>query len=293
MKSADELIRRFLAAGDEDRAGALLARLLDEHADRAIKNVVRRKLRVDLDRLWRLDEGAATTRAATPMKGRAPGKIRQERDAEDLYAHSVASLVAHLWDRKDAPNVEPIPDFGAYVHEIGVNAYRRLLRQQFPAYPCLRRKLLGLARGQPASPFALWPGGSPGEQIFGFRVWEGRPPRLTGGYWRWVRYPGELQNAVLLGDDPGALPFPRLVARILDWVGAPMDVDDLVKGLADLPVLRGAPMKGLADPPHSHGVPPEAKDGGEEVLQPAAPRHGRRGESRRAAGCGLLRGDQK
>jgi hypothetical protein len=210
MSTANELIRRFLAAGDEESASALLARLIEEHADRAIKDVVRRKLRVDLDR------------------GRRP-------DAEELYARSVASLLAHLWDRKDVLNTEPIPDFGAYVHEIGVNAYRRLLRQQLPAYPDLRRRLLALVRGGPtSSPFALWPGRSPGEQIFGFRVWEGRSPRLTGGYWRWVRYPGEIRDRVLLGDDPGAIPFPRLVTRVLESVGAPMDVDDLVVGLAEL-----------------------------------------------------------
>ena len=39
---------------------------------------------------------------------------------------------------------------------------------------------------------------------------------------------------VLLGDDPGRLPLPELVARILNWVEAPMDLDDLVNGLTEL-----------------------------------------------------------
>jgi hypothetical protein len=260
MNTADELIRRFLADEDEERASALMARLIEEHADRAIKNVVRRKLRVDLDRVRHRDEHAATAGGGAPGKRRAPGKARQERDAEELYACSVASLVAHLWDWKDAPNTELIHDFDAYVHEIGVNSYRRLLRRQFPAYPCLRRKLLDLVRDS-TSPFALWPGRSPGEQIFGFRVWAGRPPRLTGGYWQWLRHPGEIQSTLLLGEDPGEVPFPRLVARILVWVGAPMDVDDLVKGLADLPGLHGAAIDGSADARRSNHTAPDAGDG--------------------------------
>lgn len=224
-ENARDLLRLFLSAEDDERANPLLEQLICEHADPVIKTVVRRKMGVHLDYV-------------------IEPKRSIELDAEDVHATCVLSLLEHLVALRGGAikglTVDaPIHDFRAYVARIALNAFAQQMRRSYPERHRLRRKLWYLAQGRtPAKGFAWWPGPNPGQQICGFRAWEGRPVKFTGNYRRWQQDPWEFQQAATEPRDPRRVAFPELVAGVLNWVGAPMEVDDLVNGLMELLGIR-------------------------------------------------------
>jgi hypothetical protein len=223
---ADELIQEYFAVPADSQAELLLDRLLREHADPIIKNAIRRWLWVDLDFVWRLDARAPAG---------APGKTRKELSAEDLYSRIVLYLVTHLRARREATDAEPIRQFGAYVRQLAANAYREMMRRQFPARHHVRRKLLEMAPEQLSTlGLALHRDERSGAFLGALRHWQGETPPLARRDAQWLENPGAFRNEGLLGDDPATVPFPNLVARALDWAGAPMHIDDLTQGLSQL-----------------------------------------------------------
>ncbi len=238
-ENPQELLRLFLNAGGDEQANLLLERLVCEHADPVIKNVVRRKLGVHLDYVRRLDRMAVSGEAETAGTAFAPPKRSVELDAEDVHATCVLSLLEHLWSLRGSTEGAPIHDFRAYAARIALNAFAQQMRRRYPERHRLRRKLWYLAEARtPAKGFAWWPGQNPGEQICGFRAWEGRPIELTDNYRRWQQDPWAFQQAASEPRDPRRVAFPELVARVLNWVGAPMEVDDLINGLMELLGIR-------------------------------------------------------
>jgi len=242
--NARDLLRLFLSAEDDERANRLLERLICEHADPVIKTVVRRKMGVRLDDVRRLDRTATGGGTEPATSDFATPKHSVEMDAEDVHATCVLSLLEHLYALRGEAISGPIADvsihdFRAYVARIALNAFAQQMRRRYPERHRLRRKLWYLAEGRtPAKGFAWWPGPNPGEQICGFRAWEGRPIKFTDNYQRWRLDPWEFQLSATEPRDPRRVAFPELVADILNWVGAPMDVDDLVNGLMKLLGIR-------------------------------------------------------
>lgn len=232
-ESAQDILRLYLAADDEHQARLLLERLIQEHADPVVKAVVRRKMGVHLDYTRRLDQVASDGIQAGPKRS-------VELDAEDVHASSVLNLLEHLWALRGSGQADDtIQDFRAYVGRISLNAFAMHMRQRFPERHRLRRKLWYLTKNHsPVSGFALWQGQDSDEQIYGFRDWEGRPTKFTGNYQRWQQDPSEFQAEALAGRDPRGLSFPKLVAQILNWVEAPMNMDDMVNGLVQLLGVR-------------------------------------------------------
>lgn len=238
---ARELLRLFLNAEDDEQANPLLERLVCEHADPVIKTVVRRKMGVRLDDVRRLDGMASggETDSAVAMTKRSV-----ELDAEDMRGACVLSLLEHLralrGEAISSSTVDaPIHDFRAYVARIALNAFAQQMRRRYPERHRLRRKLWYLAEGRtPAKGFAWWPGPNPGQQICGFSQWKGRPIKFTDNYRLWRQDPWEFQLLAPSPRDPRRVAFPELIAGVLNWVGAPMDVDDLVNGLMELLGIR-------------------------------------------------------
>jgi DNA-directed RNA polymerase specialized sigma24 family protein len=234
-ETGQELLRLFLNAEDDEQANQLLERLFCEQADPVIKNVLRRKMGVHLDDVRRLDRMAGGGGAETAGNAFSPPKRSVELDAEDVHATCVLSLLEHLWSLRGSTTDAPIGDFRAYVARIALNAFAQQMRRRYPERHRLRRKLWYLAEGRtPVKGFAWWPGQNPSEQICGFRAWQGRPIELTDNYRRWQRDPWEFQQAAAEPRDPRRVAFPELVAEVLNWVGGPMEVDDLAGGLMEI-----------------------------------------------------------
>jgi hypothetical protein len=235
VNSAEELLKLFVDAEGDHLARTILEHLIHYHADPVIKDVVRRKMGVHLDYVRRLDRAVASREELA-----APPKRVADLDAEDVHATAVLNLIDRLWSLKSSAEETDINDFRAYVGRVALNAFAMHMRERCPERHRLRRRLWYLARGSTAiSGFATWQGRAPGDQVFGFEAWQGRPVSLAGNYHRWRHDPFECQNT-LSGRDPRRVPLPELVALILNWVGGPMDFDDLITGLAELLGIREA-----------------------------------------------------
>lgn len=238
--AAQGLLRRFLTTQDEVQASLHLERLICEHAEPVIKAVINRKMGVNVDFARRLDriDGKA---------GSAP-KRSVELDADDLCQTCMTSVTELLFTVRREGDVERILDFRAYVGRLALNAFAQQMRQCYPERHRLRRKLWYVAQGRtPVSGFAWWQDQISGEQLFGFQAWQGRPLKLTSEYRRWQDGPGEFVREALSDSDPRRLSLPDLLARILNWVRTPMEVDDLVTGLMELLGVTEAEIEAMGD----------------------------------------------
>jgi DNA-directed RNA polymerase specialized sigma24 family protein len=232
--NAQELLRLFLAAEEQDEASRLLERLIEEYADPVIKAVVRRKMGIRLDEVRRQDRIAG----AEAAKAFAAPKWSVELDAEDVHATCVLDLLEHLRALRKTGG-DTIRDFRGYVGRIALNAFAGHLRRRYPERHRLRRKLWYLARGRtPARGFAWWRDEASGETLCGFQAWKDQPLDFTANYRRWQQDPFEFQEEIFGGRDPRRMALPEALAQVLNWMGAPVAVDDLVDGLAELLGIR-------------------------------------------------------
>ncbi len=236
---ASQVLSRFMDEPDEGRATALVERLVREYADPVIKSVVRRKMEVYLDYVWRLDSRARGDEPDGSRPSRPIPKRSRELDAEDVYSSSVIDLIGHLWSVKSSPERLPMSDFSGYVARIAFNAFALHMRRQCPQRHRLRRKLWFLAQGHlPASGFTIWPGSTSGGQVFGFEAWRGRIPHQSGNCRQWKDDPKSFERSEFRQSDISRCALPDLISRILNWADSPMELDDLTNGLVELLGLK-------------------------------------------------------
>ena len=236
---ASKTLGLFLAEPDVRRATDLVERLVREHADPVIKSVVRRKMEVYLDYVWRLDRRARGGDPDGSRSSRSIPKRSRELDAEDVYSSSVIDLIDHLWSIKSCPDRLAMTDFSGYVARIAFNAFALHMRRQCPQRHRLRRKLWFLAQGNTtASGFAIWQVTSSRAQVFGFESWRGQDPQQTGNYRQWKDDPRTFERSEFRSVDISTCLLPDLTARVLNWVGSPMELDELTNGLVELLGLK-------------------------------------------------------
>jgi hypothetical protein len=232
MTNAQELLTLFFAAPDDRQAERILERLIHEHADPIIKAVLRRKMEVRLDSVRAVDG----RRVATGGNGRStlsglPQTLR-ELDAQDVHASSRLTLLEHLWALKERAQPATIQDFRGYVARVSLHAFASHMRHSCGERHRLYRRLWYLTQAQGRNArFALWPGRKPGQQLCGLKAWEGQPLRFSRNYLAWQEDPRTFERTVAAGRDPRQVLLSDLLAHILGWVGAPMEMNHLLNGL--------------------------------------------------------------
>ncbi|HLF56573.1 MAG TPA: hypothetical protein VI942_06975 [Thermoanaerobaculia bacterium] len=194
--TADARLAGYLAAADEERARHELGELLDVHASPLVWKVLRRQL---------------------GGRGGAPA------DLEDLHADVLLKLQLHLaaaraGDR-DAPS-----SFLDYVAVSAYNAVAGLQMARQPERTRLRDRVRYVLRREER--WASW-NGADRELVCGGAEQTGRP--AAGAVGERLR---DLARAELARTGAGWGRFPRLVAAVLDRLGEPCRVEDLVDALA-------------------------------------------------------------
>jgi hypothetical protein len=212
---SDPILLPFLQAEDAVQAEQLLTRLIVEHVEPLVKDIVGYKLRV----YFRHNDSRAVS-----------------RDAEDVYGDAIVQLLVRLGELRSNPADEGIRNFRSYVAVTAYRACNLHLRRKYPQRYSLKNKLRYFLTHQQG--FALWQGDAE-EWLAGFVRWQNQMPVSPDAEPSNKRL-NELRNdsqsfiAEMLPRGAVSAKLPELLTAIFKWTAAPVELDVLVSIVAEL-----------------------------------------------------------
>jgi DNA-directed RNA polymerase specialized sigma24 family protein len=211
----DVLLEPLLTEVSDDQADEILSQLITVHAEPVIKGVIRFKLRLNSFR------------------------ETQREEADDIHQEVVLQLLAQLQRFRKLPDNHPITDVRGMAAVIAHRTCARWMRRQFPERHALKNRLHYLLTRQRG--FALWPD-SEGKLLAGFAVWQ-QQVQMTRSLPEVDKLPTHIH--ALKSDKPQQL--AELLASLFNYLGGPVEFDELVSGMAALQGISDQPVESLAD----------------------------------------------
>lgn len=221
----DLLLLSYLHSNEESERESLLSDLIFVRAAPFLRHMLRQRLNFYVDHT---------------------GANPDNPEAEDLYQDIVAKLVERLNEAKADPDRKEIRDFRQYVTRVAVNACNDYLRGKSPARSRLKNNLRDLLDRHPD--FLQWKGAAD-ETLCGFTAWRIRKYHYDS-----------IEKIRLLEDKPEVfirekfprenlpqVPLTRLVAEVFDWIGSPVNIENLVSAIASLQGVRDQNTESLDD----------------------------------------------
>ncbi|HSE18077.1 MAG TPA: hypothetical protein VLB46_13565 [Pyrinomonadaceae bacterium] len=221
----DVLLEPLLTATSDEHADEVLSQLIAGHAEPVIKGVIRFKLRFNSH------------------------QETQRAEADDLHQDVVLQLVSQLQRFRKLPGAHPITDVRGMAAVIAHRTCARWMRRQFPERHALKNRLHYLLTRQRG--FALWDDDN-GKPLAGFAVWQQQKKAATA-----ARKLSDTENL------PAQLRAPKelaeTIASIFNYVGGPVEFDELVSAVAAIQGISDQPVESLADDEDS-GFEPATAD---------------------------------
>lgn len=211
----DVLLEPLLTEVSDHRADEILSQLITEHAQPVIKGVIRFKLRLNSFR------------------------ETQREEADDIQQEVVLQLLAQLQRFRKLPSSHPITDMRGMAAVIAHRTCARWMRRQFPERHALKNRLHYLLTRQRG--FSLWQD-SEGKLLAGFAVWQ-QQLQSTRNLADIEKLPTHIR--ALKSDKPQEL--AELIASLFNYLGGPIEFDELVGGVAALQGISDQPIESLAD----------------------------------------------
>src|SRR5215471_11254584 len=201
----DQVLISFLNESDGDEADRKLAALINTHAGPLIRSII-----------------------ASTVRFSAKSGIGQRADLDDICGEATMKLVIGLRRLRSGRQGSPIESFRNYVAVTAYNCCYGYLRRKYPGRTRLKDRIQYVLRHQEG--FDLWEG--PTGSACGYSAWrvqgrnvdEQRVARLRENPHRYANLAGS-------GVPEG---LPRLLKTILDTMGGPLDLDELVSIVAEL-----------------------------------------------------------
>jgi hypothetical protein len=196
----DPLLAQFIAESDEEKAGAVLSRLISDHAEPVISRIIRWTLPESLNR----NEG---------------------NDFEDLKNDVMLRLLEKVRSYRLGSSAPDFNSFQSYVAVITYNACYTFLRAKHPQRWRLKNRIRYALRHEPG--LAIWEA-QPRLWLCGLDRWQqNRPERCPPGKLRafssdWLKQvsqPGRTK--------PQQSPVP-LIRAVLSYTESPVELDELV-----------------------------------------------------------------
>ena len=213
----DVLLEPLLTEASDEQVDELLSQLITTHAEPVIKGVIRFKLRLNSYR------------------------ETQRAEADDIHQDVVLQLLAQLQRFRKLPDGHPISDVRGMAAVIAHRTCARWMRRQFPERHALKNRLHYLLTRQRG--LALWD--EDGKSLAGFVVWQKENRRAKPA--RHLSEVEALPNHIrtLKSEKPQEL--ADTVATILNYVGGPIEFDELVSAIAAIQGISDQPIETLAD----------------------------------------------
>lgn len=209
----DEALLPLLRVSDEPELQHLLARIVSEHAEPIIKDIIRYKLRA-------------------PDHSSNHGRDH-ENHAEDIYNDAIVQLLVRLKEFKANPQHKAISNLRSYVAVIAYNSCYRHLRLMYPQRHVLKNRLRYLLTRQAG--FALWEGANK-ELTCGFAVWKEDITNKveTAKIQKLNEDPRIVMESGLLAVDAQKAKPAAVLAAIFNYAKCPLKLDELVNIVARL-----------------------------------------------------------
>ena len=229
---------RFINAPSDTESEALLEQLICHQALPLITNIVGYKLRASS---WRWYSG------------------RDGQEADDISGEVILRLVRLLREHKSSPDENPIGSLRSYVAAMAYNASDAYLRKKYPRRSSLKNKVKYILTHQPG--LALWET-EEGITLCGFASWRqlkidrSEPLGLDQGG-------SEIRDFLLQRSEGMALEKMRpgnQLSAVFEFVGYPLDIDDLVSTMADLWDVHDVQPDGEWDEPELDNLPGVSPD---------------------------------
>lgn len=165
-----------------------------------------------------------------------------KRETSDLEDFEQDCLLG-IWTRIDAIKrgvVETkIENIEAFVRRAVHNRYCDAIRRKRPGWYNLKLELLDIFSGKlNVKGFAIWTVDGASERLCGYDKWNGSPRSATAKCKEITEDARAFTKHMLSNRDPAEVPTVELVCRILDWVGGPVPIDDIVSCIAKLTAVR-------------------------------------------------------
>jgi RNA polymerase sigma factor (sigma-70 family) len=214
----DILLEPLLVGASDEQAEELLSQLITVHAEPVIKGVIRFKLRLNSSR------------------------ESQRAEADDIHQEAILQLVAQLQRFRKHPAGNPITDVRGMAAIIAHRTCARWMRRQFPERHALKNRLHYLLTRQRG--LALWQDEN-GKLVAGFAVWQEQ--KKAAGTTRPLSEIDALPNHIRALKSGKPQELAQAVAAIFNYVGAPIEFDELVSGVAAIQGISDQPIESLAD----------------------------------------------
>lgn len=184
---------------------------------------------------------------------------RETADLEDFEEDCILAIWTKISALKFGQIQGAIDNLEAFVRRAVHNRYCDAIRRKRPTWYNLKLEVLEIFTGKSnVEGFAIWQSPDSGARVCGFADWEGRPPAGSARLRELIDNATGFRAKVLQNRDPGELPIYELAAAVLDFCGAPVEVDSLVSCIAELTqayVAEPLPIDTLPDADEDAGSP--------------------------------------
>lgn len=237
MALSDPLLVPFLSAPDDEAAERELACLLEDTVAPLAREVLKRRLRSAVERQL----------------------------LDDLHQDVLLQLTGRLRLLRIRHDEAPIEQFRGYVSVVAQRACDAHIRRRFPERTRLRSRIRYVLTHHPACQLDAGPAG----MLCALRAWPAA--KRADGRERLAQLPASIDSIpTLAGRDLVTEPLAGWLPAALEWIGAPVELDDFVSVLGAL--------TGTNEPEH---LAPDRDDaGGWSRVASAEPSHADRLEAR-------------
>jgi RNA polymerase sigma factor (sigma-70 family) len=167
------------------------------------------------------------------------------QDAEDLYQEIMAKIVQALHDLRNPSATTEIQNLKQYVARIASNACNDVLRTKSPARARLKNNLRFLLTHH--RDFTVWK--TEAETLVGFAVWRvtSKSESVQKQLFDMEQSLASFRSTKLRGENVKQVPLTRLVAEVFNWIGSPVELDELVNIVAALLDIKDHPAESIDD----------------------------------------------
>lgn len=207
-QECDKLLLPFLQTRDAVEAEHLLVDLVSEYVEPVARSIIKYKM-------------YAFT-----------GHSRSAQDTEDVYSDVMVRLIRRLQELRNDPDGNPITSFRSYVKIVAVNACSEFLRKKYPQRSSLQDKLRYVLTHRQG--LALWKS-LEAEWLCGLSRWRDQTQtRKRSDRLEQLRdNPKSYVEAILPHRNIQQMPLPDLLMALFNWTESPLELDDLVRIVAD------------------------------------------------------------